>query len=101
MLISLIASAVDNVYQNGASRPTPLRPPDYHKSVSIRRTREHFAPLTLLGFYLLGVQQVEPLHYALFKGVWAGLMAAVLVVPMVLCALRHAPLAVSADSGNG
>jgi hypothetical protein len=69
--------------------------------VSIRRTREHFAPLTLLGFYLLGVQQIEPLHYALFKGVWAGLMAAVLVVPMVLCALRPAPLAVSADSGNG
>ena len=58
------------------------------------------APLTLLGFYLLGVQQVEPLHYALFKGVWAGLMAAVLVVPMVLCARRPAPLALSADSGH-
>lgn len=59
------------------------------------------APITLLGFYLLGVQQVEPLHYALFKGVWAGLMAAVLVVPMVLCALRApAPLAESADAGN-
>ena len=60
------------------------------------------APLTLLGFYLLGVQQVEPLHYALFKGVWAGLMAAVLVVPMVLCALRPpAVLAESANAGNG
>lgn len=56
------------------------------------------APLTLLGFYLLGVQQVEPLPYALFKGVWAGLMAAVLVVPMVLCALR--PPAVPAESAD-
>ena len=46
------------------------------------------APLTLLGFYLVGIQQVAPLHYALFKGVWAGLMAAVLVIPMVLVALR-------------
>lgn len=47
------------------------------------------APLTLLGFYLVGIEQVEPTHYALFKGVWAGLMAAILVVPMVLCALRE------------
>lgn len=46
------------------------------------------APLTLLGFYLLGVQQVSPLNYSIFKGIWAGLMAAVLVVPMVLLALR-------------
>ena len=53
------------------------------------------APITLLGFYLLGVQQVEPLHYALFKGVWAGLMAGVLVIPMVLVALRG-PVATAA-----
>lgn len=46
------------------------------------------APLTLLGFYLLGVEQVSPLNYSIFKGIWAGLMAAVLVVPMVLLALR-------------
>lgn len=48
------------------------------------------APLTLAGFYLVGVEQVSPLHYSLFKGIWAGLMAAVLVVPMVLLALRPA-----------
>jgi hypothetical protein len=46
------------------------------------------APLTLLGFYLVGVEQVHPLNYSIFKGIWAGLMAAVLVVPMVLLALR-------------
>ena len=46
------------------------------------------APITLAGFYLLGVEQVSPLHYAIFKGLWAGLMAGILVVPMVLVALR-------------
>lgn len=46
------------------------------------------APLTLLGFYVLGVEQISPLSYSIFKGVWAGLMAGVLVVPMVLLALR-------------
>jgi hypothetical protein len=46
------------------------------------------APLTLLGFYVVGVEQVSPVNYAIFKGLWAGLMAAVLVIPMVLCALR-------------
>lgn len=54
------------------------------------------APLTLLGFYLLGVEQVPPMNYAIFKGLWAGLMAGVLVIPMVLCALRGpAPYAVA------
>ena len=46
------------------------------------------APLTLLGFYLTGVQEIAPTYYAIFKGVWAGAMAAVLVIPMVLIALR-------------
>ncbi len=46
------------------------------------------APLTLLGFYLVGVVEIAPLNYSIFKGIWAGLMAAVLVVPMVLIALR-------------
>jgi hypothetical protein len=46
------------------------------------------APVTLLGFYLAGVQEVAPLNYAIFKGIWAGLMAGILVIPMVLVALR-------------
>ena len=46
------------------------------------------APLTLLGFYLFGISAVTPLHYAIFKGLWAGGMAAVMVLPMVLVALR-------------
>jgi hypothetical protein len=44
--------------------------------------------LPLIGFYLLGVEQIEPMHYAIFKGLWAGVMAAVLVIPMVMSALR-------------
>ena len=47
------------------------------------------APIPLLGFYLVGVEQFSPLHYAMFKGLWAGLMAAALVVPMVMSALRR------------
>lgn len=46
------------------------------------------APLTLVGFKLAGVMLVAPLHYALFKGVWAGAIAAIFVLPMVLVALR-------------
>ena len=46
------------------------------------------APATLLGFYLLGVELVPPVNYAIFKGLWAGAMAGILVVPMVLTALR-------------
>lgn len=53
------------------------------------------APLTLAGFYLLGVEEINPLRYVVFKALWTGLIAAVLVVPMVLIALRgpeHSPL---------
>ena len=46
------------------------------------------APLTLVGFYLVGVEEIAPTTYAIFKGVWAGAMAALLVIPMVLIALR-------------
>lgn len=46
------------------------------------------APLTLVGFYALGIEEIPPAQYAVFKGIWAGIIAAVLVVPMVLIALR-------------
>ena len=44
--------------------------------------------LPLLGFYIFGIEQIEPANYAVFKGLWAGLMAAALVMPMVMSALR-------------
>ncbi len=46
------------------------------------------APLTLLPLWLLGVEQFSPLVYALFKGLWAGAIAALLAVPMILLALN-------------
>lgn len=51
------------------------------------------APLPLAGFYLGGIEQIPPVTYAMFKGVWAGVMAAVLVIPMVMSALRKTPTA--------
>lgn len=47
------------------------------------------APLTLLGLRLAGIAEFAPVHYAVFKGLWAGLVAALMVLPMVLCALRE------------
>lgn len=46
-------------------------------------------PLTLAGMYLVGVSEFTPNQYAVFKGIWAGLMAGVLVIPMVLIGLRE------------
>lgn len=46
------------------------------------------APITLIGLYMTGIEQITPLYYAIFKGIWAGAMAALLVVPMVMVALR-------------
>lgn len=48
------------------------------------------APIPLAAFYITGIEQITPLTYAIFKGVWAGSMAAVLVIPMVMSALREA-----------
>jgi hypothetical protein len=47
-----------------------------------------FAPLTLAVLQLMGIEQFQPRDYALFKAVWTGVVAAILVVPIVLIALR-------------
>ncbi len=47
-----------------------------------------FAPLAMLVIWISGVQEFTPIAYSLFKGIWAGVMAGILVVPMVLVALR-------------
>lgn len=49
-----------------------------------------FVPAALLPFWALGIEQIAPNSYAVFKGVWAGVMAAVLAVPMIFYALRKA-----------
>jgi len=45
-------------------------------------------PPTLALLYFAGIQSIDATPYALFKGVWAGLLAALLVLPIVLVALR-------------
>lgn len=46
------------------------------------------APLTLLGLYMAGAELFTPMEYAIFKGVWAGLLAVSLVWLMILVGLR-------------
>jgi hypothetical protein len=46
------------------------------------------APLTLANFWLLGVENIATTNYIFFKAAWTGLLAAVLVVPIVVYALN-------------
>jgi hypothetical protein len=46
-------------------------------------------PLPLLCFYLLGIESIAAETYAIFKGVWAGVLAAIIISPMVMFALRR------------
>lgn len=50
-----------------------------------------FAPMTLATLWLVGVSAIAPENYAVFKGVWTGLLAGVMVIPMImLVALKKA-----------
>lgn len=53
---------------------------------------------TLLLLGALGVNSFSPLQYAWFKGLWAGLLAAFLVGPMVVVAIRPNPDSVSLEN---
>jgi hypothetical protein len=46
------------------------------------------ATITLLLFKLAGIEQVDPLHYSIFKGLWAGLIAFLLAGPMIMVGVR-------------
>ena len=46
------------------------------------------APLTLLLLWVAGARLFTPLEYAIFKGFWAGCLAATTVIPMLLVGLR-------------
>ena len=48
-----------------------------------------FAPLTLLPLWLIGVDSFTPLAFAVFKGAWAGVLAAALTPLMLLLAARE------------
>lgn len=46
-------------------------------------------PLTLVPLWALGFHEFTPTAYSIFKGVWAGLMAAAITTPMILLALKE------------
>ncbi len=46
-------------------------------------------PLTLAPLWVLGIHEFTPLAYSVFKGIWAGLVAAALTTPMLLLALQE------------
>ena len=48
-------------------------------------------PITITPLWALGIMEFTPLEYSIFKGVWAGLMAAAITPPMLLVALQEAP----------
>lgn len=50
------------------------------------------APIPLALFALLGIDNLQPLHYAAIKGVWAGALAGVVVPIAIKQGLRNKPL---------
>lgn len=50
-----------------------------------------FAPATLFMFFLLGIEGISPTNYSIFKGIWAGIIAASLVGPMIIVGLKPTP----------
>ena len=48
-------------------------------------------PLTLLPLYALGITHMTASSYSIFKGVWAGIFAGVMVWPIILYALGNSP----------
>ncbi|WP_345335637.1 hypothetical protein [Ferrimonas pelagia] len=47
------------------------------------------APITLLGLWIVGVETFSPGTYSVFKGLWAGVIAGILVPMMILVGLRQ------------
>ncbi|MEH6549828.1 MAG: hypothetical protein V7711_12235 [Pseudomonadales bacterium] len=48
------------------------------------------APITIGVFIGLNIDQVSPINYSIFKGLWAGVIVAILAGPMVKVGLRRA-----------
>jgi len=49
-------------------------------------------PVTLLPLYAFGITQMTPLSYSIFKGVWAGVLAGVMLWPIILYALGNSKI---------
>ncbi len=55
------------------------------------------APVTLLLLWIAGASLFTPMEYAIFKGVWAGCLAAITVLPMLFVGLRAEAAPAKAD----
>jgi hypothetical protein len=56
------------------------------------------APISYIPYVLLGIDGMSGQNYAIVKGVWAGIMAAVMVVPMIQLGLASsAPTSASTE----
>ncbi len=45
------------------------------------------APVTLLGFQVLGIHSIAAMDYVIFKALWTGVMAVLVVIPGIQIAL--------------
>ena len=70
------------------SRPCPPRFFSNRLFLVSSDARQLLAP-TLLALFALGVNSFEPAHYAIFKGLWAGLLAFIIVYPMITIGVSH------------
>ena len=42
-----------------------------------------FATVTVALLFLAGIEQLAPLNYSIFKGIWSGIVAALMTCPMI------------------
>ncbi|WP_300458239.1 hypothetical protein [Desulfobacula sp.] len=47
------------------------------------------APVTLLPFWVMGITQMTPQSYIIFKSIWGGCLVAVMIWPIIICALGN------------
>jgi hypothetical protein len=47
------------------------------------------APLTLLPFWAMGISQITPQSYIIFKSIWGGCLVAVMIWPIIMYALAN------------
>jgi len=50
-----------------------------------------FVPVTVTLLFLAGIEQLTPLNYSIFKGIWAGIVAALMTGPMIMLGAAAKP----------
>jgi hypothetical protein len=52
-----------------------------------------FTPVTVALLSLAGIEQLAPLNYSIFKGIWSGIVAALMTGPMIMLGAAPKPSA--------